>query len=94
MVTIQVNFRSIQCMESQYYSTYISPPICTNGLIFSSWAFFILFVLYMLTNPIISHNFVLFEVITSPLYSTVIYSGTERQMIPQSFTQRLLIFYF
>ena len=38
-------------------------------------------------------KFCFFEVITSPLYSIVIYSCTERQMIPQSFTQRLYIFF-
>ena len=38
-------------------------------------------------------KFCFFEVITSPLYSIVIYSCTERQMIPQSFTQSLYIFF-
>ena len=51
----------------------------------------------MLTYPVISQDFVsfffFFEVITSPLYSIVIYGCTERQMIPQSFTQRLYIFF-
>ena len=34
-----------------------------------------------------------FEIITSPLYGIVIYSCTERQMIPQSFTKRLYILF-
>ena len=36
------------------YVNNISPPVCTNRLIFGKWTFFILFFYDMPTNPIIS----------------------------------------
>ena len=45
------------CMRSSKQTgAYISSPVCTNRLIFSKRAFFILFFLNTLTNPIISQN--------------------------------------
>ena len=59
---IQAYFRRIYMESSEhkvhdnsaYIVFYISPPICTNGLIFSKCTYFIVFFLDMPAYPIIS----------------------------------------
>ena len=55
--------------SSEHNVAYISPPICTNRLIFSKWTFFISLFLNMPTYPIIFTNFNFCDV--TPLLSIV-----------------------
>ena len=90
---IQVSFRSIQwkvirVLQYLYLTTNLHYLADFQQL----GIFHLVFPVY--ANE--SHNFTkfcFFEVITSPLYRIVIYSCTKRQMIPQSFTQRLYILF-
>ena len=50
---IKANFRSISMESSEYNDNNISPPNYTDWWIFSKGAFFILFFLDILNNPII-----------------------------------------
>ena len=52
---------SFQAGVTGAYKAYISPPICTNRLIFGKWTFFILFFLDLPTYPIISQIYFLWR---------------------------------
>ena len=60
-VTIRAYFRRIYMKSSEHNGAYISSPICTNRLISSEWTFFMLFLLDMPTNHIISQISILWR---------------------------------
>ena len=80
---IQANCTRI-CMEtSEHNGAYISPPICTNWLIFSKWTFFTLLFLNMPTYPIIFTNFNFSDV--TPLFSMPVTLLWHRHLLHSSY---------
>ena len=50
---IPAHFRRNYMVSSEQNGSYISPPICTNRLVFNKWTFFVWFSLDVPTYPII-----------------------------------------
>ena len=71
-LTIQACFRRIYMKSSEHNGAYISSPICTNRLILSKWTFFILFLLAMPTNHIISQISILWRHHSTSLFRIVL----------------------